>query len=175
MRTVVLRVAALALLLLLALVGVLTVRTVRHLPNTVVYFVASDATSFRLEPVYRRSRGGDAATRAEQAVATLAAGPTASEKARGLASAVPSGTRVLHARLDGSKLTIDLSTAFEQGGGSATMVGRLNQLFYTLTAPSDVASVALEIDGRPVTAFAGEGVMVPQPWRRAAFPDHPVW
>ena len=176
MRTVVLRVVALALLLLLALVAVLTVRTLHRLPNTVVYFVASDGTRFRLEPAYRRGGGsGGAAARAERQVAALAAGPTSSEKARGLSSAVPSGTRVLHAQLRGTTLTIDLSAAFERGGGSASMMGRLDQLFYTLTRPDGVDAVTLEVEGRPVTVFAGEGILVPNPWRRADHPDDPVW
>jgi len=175
MRTVVLRVVALALLLLLALVAVITVRTLRRLPDTVVYFVASDGTSFRLEPAYRKGGRGDAAARAEREVAALAAGPTPSESARGLSNAVPADTQVLDARLDGTTLTIDLSAAFERGGGSAMMVGRLNQLFYTLTRPEGVDSVVLEIEGRRVTVFAGEGIEVASPWRRAAFPDKPVW
>lgn len=176
MRTVVLRVVALALLLLLALVAVLTVRTLHRLPNTVVYFVAADGTRFRLEPAYRRGGGGGgAAARAERQIAALAAGPTASEAARGLSSAVPAATRVLDAHLDGATLTIDLSAAFESGGGSASMMGRLDQLFYTVTRPDGVGAVSLEIEGQPVTTFGGEGILVDNPWRRADHPDHPVW
>jgi len=174
-RTVVLRVAALALLLLLALVAVITVRTLQRLPDTVVYFIASDGTSFHLTQAYRRGGRGDAAARAERAVAALAAGPTPDEAARGLSSAVPADTQVRSAKLDGGILTIDLSAGFERGGGSAMMVGRLDQLFYTLTRPTDVKGVVLEIEGRRVTVFAGEGIEVASPWRRAAFPERPVW
>lgn len=175
MRTVVLRVAALALLLLLALVAVITVRTLQRLPDTIVYFVASDGTSFHLTPAYRRAGRGDATSRATRAVAVLATGPTPDEAARGLSSAVPADTRVLDASLSGGTLTIDLSASFERGGGSAMMVGRLNQLFYTLTRPDDVKGVVLEIDGRRVTVFAGEGIEIPSPWRRADHSDLPVW
>ncbi|MEJ2357339.1 MAG: GerMN domain-containing protein [Deinococcales bacterium] len=176
MRTVVLRVVALALLLLLALVAVLTVRTLHRLPNTVVYFVTSDATSFHLAPVYRRGGGGGGAVaRAERQVAALAAGPTPGEAATGLSSAVPADTRVLGAQLHGTTLTIDLSAAFERGGGSASMMGRLDQLFYTLTRPDGIDAVSLEVEGQPVTAFAGEGILVTNPWRRADHPSDPVW
>lgn len=175
MRTVVLRVVALALLLLLALVAVLSSRTLRRVPDTVLYFIATDGTSFHLQPVYRRGERGGPADHAAALVAALAAGPTPSEAASGLSNAVPSDTRVLGASLSGGTLTIDLSSSFEQGGGSAMMMGRLNQLFYTLTRPKDVSGVILEVGGRRVTAFAGEGIIVPSPWLRADEPDKPVW
>jgi spore germination protein GerM len=174
-RTVVLRVAALALLLLLALVAVITTRTLNRLPDTVVYFVNSDATHFALEPAYRRAGGGDAAVQAARQVAALAQGPTPDEASRGLSSAVPADVRVLDARLDGRTLSIDLSDAFERGGGSALMTARLNQLFYTLSQPRTIDAVALRIEGGTVTVFGGEGIMVDNPWMRADHPDHPVW
>ncbi len=175
MRTVVLRVVALALLLLLALVAALSVRTLGRVPDTVVYFITSDGSTFQLEPTYRRGVRGDAAAHAAAAVAALAAGPTPAEAAKGLVTAVPADTRVVSAQLDGGTLTIDLSPSFERGGGSAMMTGRLNQLFYTLTRPKTVSSVVLEVGGRKVTAFSGEGIAVPSPWRRADAPDRPVW
>ena len=55
MRTVVLRVVALALLLLLSLVAVLTVRTLNRLPDSLVYFVEAGETSFSLEAVGRQT------------------------------------------------------------------------------------------------------------------------
>lgn len=175
MRTVVLRVVALSLLLLLVLLAAISVRTLRRVPDTVVYFVASDGSSFHLAPGYRKGVRGDAAAHATAAVAALAAGPTASEAARGLTSAVPADTRVISASLNGDTLTVDLSPSFEEGGGSAMMMGRLNQLFYTLTRPEGVSGVVLEVGGRRVTAFSGEGIVVPSPWRRETAPDQVVW
>ena len=88
MRTVVLRVVALSLLLLLALVGVITMRTLQRLPDTLIYFVRDQGTSFTLEPVVRQ--GGDAgmAVRVRHKVAALSAGPSEQERDAGLASAV---------------------------------------------------------------------------------------
>jgi spore germination protein GerM len=174
-RTVVLRVVALALLLLLVLVAIITVRTVRRLPDTAVYFVESDGQSFTLAPAYRRAGGGGAVARAERQVAALAAGPTPEEADAGLSSAVPADTRLLHAEMVGGTLTVDLSAAFERGGGTASMTGRLDQLFYTLTRASDVLAVRLEIEGQPVTVFGGEGLIIDNPWRRAGRPDAPRW
>lgn len=175
MRTVVLRVAALALLLLLALVAVITVRTLQRLPDTVVYLVRSDATSFTLEPVYRRAGRGGPLAQAERQVAALAAGPTPDEAARGLSSAVPADVRVLHADLESGTLVLDLDGSFERGGGTASMTARLQQLFFTLTQPSAVDAVALRIEGGEVQVFGGEGIMVDNPWRRDDHPEVPTW
>jgi spore germination protein GerM len=174
-RTVVLRVVGLAALLLLVLAAVLTIQTLRRLPDTIVYFVSDEGDYFRLEPVGRRSNGRTREQRARAAVAQLAAGPTASERARGLSSAVPEGTIVRDVILAERILLIDLSSEFESGGGSAGMQGRLYQLFYTLSQPGSVDGVELMVDGRPVFAFGGEGILVDSPWLRSEHPVLPRW
>jgi spore germination protein GerM len=174
-RTVVLRVVGLAALLLLVLAAVLTVQTLGRLPDTIVYFVAAGGDRFRLEPVGRRSNGRTPEQRARAAVAQLAAGPTATERARGLSSAVPEGTTVRDVILADRILLIDLSSEFESGGGSAGMQGRLNQLFYTLSQPGGVDGVELMVAGRPVVVFGGEGILVDSPWLRSEHPVLPRW
>jgi spore germination protein GerM len=172
-RTVVLRVAALALLLLLALVATLMVRTLQRLPDVTLYLIRSDDTSFTLEPVHRRLRpqelatgttsaGSEASIRA--AIEALAAGPTAREAERGLASEVPPDTRVLDVRLEDGEVTVDLSADFGAGGGTASMIGRLRQVQHTAARPAGVAAVRLLVDGEPLVALGGEGIMVEQPW-----------
>lgn len=171
MRTVVLRVAGLALLLLLALFATLTVRTLTRLPDVTLYLIRSEPTSFTLEPVYRRLRpqpataGGhpsEAAVRV--AIEALAAGPDADEQRRGLGSEVPAGTEVRAIRLDDGVLTLDLSADFESGGGTASMLGRLHQVHYTAARPGAVEAVRLLVEGEPLSALGGEGIMVEQPW-----------
>lgn len=172
MRTVVLRVVALALLLLLALFGAIALRTLARLPNTTLYFVKEKGTNFTLAAEHRRSGDADPTERAAWQVAALAAGPaTAGE----LSTTVPPGTRLLHATFQGGVLTVDLNSEFESGGGTSSMLGRLNQLFYTLTQPKGVEAVRLLVEGRPVTVFAGEGLMVPQPWVREDSRALPTW
>lgn len=174
MRTVVLRVAALALLLLLVLVATLTVRTLQRLPDVTLYLVRSDATSFTLEPVHRRLRtqgarreGAAQPTEATvwAALEALADGPSDEEAQRGLGSEVPPATRVYDVRLDDGVVTVDLSADFTAGGGTASMLGRLYQVHYTAAQPGVVEAVRLLVDGDPVVALGGEGVMVGQPWR----------
>jgi spore germination protein GerM len=165
-RSVALRVAALALLLLLALVGALTVNVLNRVPDTTVFLVRDDGGAMTLEPVYRRLRPNDPLAAAEATVAALASGPTADEAARGLGSEVPAGTRVRAARWRDDVLVLDLSGDVVVGGGSASMVGRLAQLTYSLTQPSTVGAVELWVDGQLLAAWGGEGVMANWPWRR---------
>lgn len=175
MRTVVLRVAALALLLLLALVAVITVRTLQRIPDTIVYFVQDRGATFTLEAAHRRSGATDLRTRVERQVAALARGPEAQEAARGLSTAVPSDVAVRDVHLEGGVLTVDLNAAYERGGGSASMLGRLYQLYYTLTQPSDVDAVRIAIEGDVIEMFGGEGLLLDDPWVRADHPELPVW
>ena len=178
-----LRVVALALLLLLALVAALTMRTLSQLPDVTVYLVRDAGGSFVLEPVYRRMR---AATRDEGgashptagtvrvALAALAAGPSAEEAERGLASEVPSATRVLHVAFDDGLVTVDLSQAFTEGGGTASMLGRLHQVLYTAARPGGVEAVRVLVEGRPLEVLGGEGLLVAQP-RRPPAAGRPRW
>lgn len=175
MRTVVLRVVALALLLLLALVGVITTRTLQRLPDTLIFYVVDTGTGFTLEGVPRRLGDVDLRTRVAAQVRALVAGPTAEEQRRGLGSALPAGVEVLAAWLEGGTLTVDLSAAYQQGGGAASMLGRLNQLYYTLSQPSDVDAVTIAIDGRVIDVLSGEGLLLEVPWVRADHPALPVW
>ncbi|HEX7004236.1 MAG TPA: GerMN domain-containing protein [Trueperaceae bacterium] len=175
MRTVVLRVVALAVLLLLVLAAVLTIQTMRRLPDTLVYFVAVDPNSFHLEPVGRMSRSDAPEERARDAVRMLAQGPSEAERARGLSSVVPAATVVNDVRFDDGIVSVDLSREFEMGGGSAAMQGRLFQLFYTLTQPADVDGVVLLIEGEEVELFGGEGLIVESPWLRSEHETLPVW
>lgn len=175
MRTVVVRVAALAMLLLLALVTALSVRTLNRLPDSVVHFVRDEGGSFRLQAVGRRSNGNTTEARLRTALQELIEGPSQSEVARGLSSSFPAGVEVRRLLIDARHVEVDLSAEFALGGGSAQMRARLNQLFYTLTQPSEIDSAALYIEGQPVRVFSGEGLLVARPWRREAHPKDPVW
>jgi hypothetical protein len=51
-----------------------------------------------------------------------------------------------------------LSGEFDDGGGSASMFGRLAQLTFTLIPFDAIDEVALELDGMAVTVFSSEGI-----------------
>ena len=119
-------------------------------------------------PVHRTA---PALTPARAAVRALLAGPTAAERAHGLGSAVPSGTKLLGLTVRDGLATVDLSRRFQSGGGSASMNERLAQLVYTLTGVRGVHGVELRLQGRPVSVFSGEGLILHQPLTRSAFTE----
>lgn len=106
---------------------------------------------------------------AAAAVNELLAGPTPAESAAGLATAVPTGTRLIGLDISGRIATVDLSGAFATGGGSMSMVGRLAQVTFTLTQFPTVGGVVFRVDGRPVSVLGGEGIMLDHPATRGSF------
>ena len=106
---------------------------------------------------------------ARAAVEALLAGPDAAATAGGLTTTIPTGTRLLDLAPRGSLATVDLSGTFTTGGGSLSMQLRVAQVVYTLTQFPTISTVAFRIDGTPVTAIGGEGIVVDPPVGRADF------
>jgi hypothetical protein len=104
---------------------------------------------------------------ARAAMEALCGGPTDAEKAAGLLTAVPDGSAVRGISIEGTTATVDLSGEFESGGGSLSMRARVAQVVYTLTQFPTIRAVELMLDGEPVQAIGGEGVIVEEPQRRA--------
>jgi hypothetical protein len=84
---------------------------------------------------------------------------------------IPEGTQLLGLTIEDGVATVNLSREFESGGGSASVLGRLAQVVYTLTQFPTVDSVTFELDGEPVTVFSGEGVVLDEPVDRADYYD----
>lgn len=136
-----------------------------------------------LVPVYREApAAGDPAT---LAVEMLLRGPTADEIAGipALHTAIPEGTAVLGLTIDSGVATVDLSSEFDDGGGSASMFARLAQVAYTVTRAAQVDEVAFYLEGEPVTVFSSEGIELDRPqtrsdyydWLPAIFVESPAW
>jgi len=119
-------------------------------------------------------------------------GPSASERSASpsISTTVPAGTELLGISIKDGVATVDLSGAFESGGGSASTLGRLGQVVYTLTQFPTVDTVAFRIDGRPVAVFGSEGIVLDGPVGRrldrfgqtmfenllpSIFVDRPAW
>ena len=98
------------------------------------------------------------------ALEALLEAPGPSEQAAGIGSQVPTGTQLLGLTVDNGIATVDLTSEFESGGGSASMNMRIAQIVYTLTQFPTVKGVLFQLDGKPVDVLGGEGVVV----------DHPV-
>lgn len=136
-----------------------------------------------LVPVYREM--SESADTLQQTLQLLLTGPTAGESAGvpAMSTAIPEGTRALGGSIDGGVATVNLSSQFDDGGGSFGMFARLAQVVYTLTRLPDVDAVAFEIDGEPVTVFSSEGIELDGPQQRddyydllpPIFVDSPAW
>jgi hypothetical protein len=103
------------------------------------------------------------------ALEALLAGPDEVERAAGLGTVIPEGTRLLGLVVEDGVATVDLSREFESGGGSLSMLLRVASVVYTLTQFPTVEEVRFELDGRPVEAIGGEGIVVDPPVGRADF------
>lgn len=130
-----------------------------------VYFLIGE----QLTPVQRQVPRTGAVARA--AMTQLLAGPSAAESngAAALLTVIPAGTRLLDIAVSGGIATVDLTSEFESGGGSASMFARLAQVVYTLTQFPTVDGVRFRIDGQPVTAFSSEGIILDGPSVRADY------
>lgn len=108
---------------------------------------------------------------ASAAMQQLLAGPSADEKSYGLGTTIPAGTRLLGVTVNGGIATVDLSNDFQSGGGTLSMTMRLAQVVHTLTQFSTIKSVRFSLDGKPVTVFGGEGIMIDKPQTRSSYDD----
>jgi germination protein M len=111
---------------------------------------------------------------ATKAVATAAvtaalAGPTAGETARSMSTAIPAGSQLLDLSIANGVATVNQSSEFESGGGSASVLTRLGQVVYTVTQFPSVKSVQFQIEGWAANAFSGQGVVLDKPVGRADY------
>ena len=99
----------------------------------------------------------------------LLAGPNTDERggSHSMTSAIPDSTRLLGLSIEDGIATVDLSGEFEDIGGSGSEIGRLGQVVFTLTQFSTVDSVVFRVDGRAVTVFGSEGIVLDWPVGRA--------
>jgi germination protein M len=106
---------------------------------------------------------------ATAAMTALLGGPSASEKAAGLKTIIPTGTKLHGVTISNGIATVDFSSAYESGGGTLSMTARLAQVVYTLTQFPTVKGVNFKIDGKKVTVVGGEGIMLTHPQTRADY------
>ncbi len=130
-----------------------------------VYFVRGEKMGVVRRTVGETEGVGAAAVRA------LLAGPSDVERDAGFSTSVPDGTELLGLSIAGGLATVDLSGSFDDGGGTLSMTSRIAQVVYTLTQFPTVERVAFRLDGEPVEAIGGEGVIVDPPVSRTGFED----
>lgn len=101
---------------------------------------------------------------ARAAVRSLLNGPTSQERSTGLSTTIPATSRLLGLTIKNGTAEVNLNAAYESGGGSMSMSARLMQVVYTLTQFAPVQHVTFVIEGKRVSTFGGEGIVL----------DHPV-
>ena len=101
-------------------------------------------------------------TKIKFAIDCLIAGPRQNEKAKGVYSEIPAGTRIISINETNDKVIINLNSAFENGGGTDSIYKRLYQLIKTAKRNTD-KPVYLYIEGNKAEVIGGEGIMINQP------------
>ena len=131
------------------------------------FWLGGDPGSAGLVAVLRTVPGTKAVATA--AVSAVLAGPTPGESARSISTAIPDGSQLLDLSIDNGVATVNLSSEFESGGDSASVLTRLGQVVYTLTQFPSVKSVLFQIEGQTKSAFSSEGVVLDKPVGRADY------
>ena len=98
----------------------------------------------------------------EYAIKELIKAPTKWEKSKGLSSEIPPDTKILSIRESADNILVDLSSAFESGGGAESVYIRIYQLIKTSKANTNLP-VYLYINGKQANVIGGEGIMIKQP------------
>lgn len=101
----------------------------------------------------------------------MLAGPNSAERTAGVGTTVPSGTKLLGLNIEDGIATIDMNGTYDDGGGSASERMRLAQAVYTITQFPTVQGVNFRLNGEPVEAFSGEGIVLDHPQTRADYDD----
>jgi len=98
-----------------------------------------------------------------EAVKALLGGPTAAESRGGLATAIPADTRFNDLAIEDGIAKVDLSRAFESGGGSLGLTLRLAQVTCTVGQFPSVKGVRFALAGELVSVFSGDGIVLDKP------------
>ena len=130
------------------------------------YVLAGEIGVEGLVPTLRDVPATEAVARA--AMELLLAGDNLDAR---LSTAIPGGTRLLGLSIKDGSATVDLSREFESGGGSASAFYRLGQVVYTLTQFPTVQVVLFQVEGRTVTTFGSEGIVLGGPQSRFDYED----
>jgi germination protein M len=131
------------------------------------FWLGGGVGSAGLVAVLREVPGTTAVARA--AMNALLAGPGTAEAGRSISTAVPNGSQLLGLSIKDGVATVDLSSEFESGGGSASVLTRLGQVVYTLTQFPSVKSVVFQIEGETRSVFSTEGVVLDGPVGRSDY------
>ena len=140
----------------------------KHEVKTVKIFV-SDSNG-KLRSVNRQCDTAVEKSCFEFAIKELIKAPSNWEKSKGFTSEIPPGTKILSIRDGEGSVLIDLSSAFEGGGGTESLYVRLGQFIKTVKANTNEPAY-LYINGKQANVIGGEGIMIKQPLSERSLDD----
>lgn len=127
-----------------------------------VFFIAHNSNGEEVYRAVKREYLPEYGSKLKFAVKSLINGPTAKEKKLGVYSEIPAGTRLISITESPSRVVINLTSDFENGGGTDSLYKRLFQLIKTVKINSNLP-LYLQLDGKQVEVIGGEGIMINQP------------
>jgi len=127
-----------------------------------VYFIAHNAGGEEVYRAVKREYIPEYGSKLKFAVKSLINGPSDKEKKKGVYSEIPGGTRLISITESPSRVVINLTSDFENGGGTDSLYKRLFQLIKTVKINSNLP-LYLQLDGKQVEVIGGEGIMINQP------------
>lgn len=126
-----------------------------------VFFCKLIGNQIVTEPVLRKMQNNE--TSIKFAIKNLLEGPTKEEKEKGFFSEIPVGTRLIDIKEEVDQLRINLNDQFISGGGTESMVSRMNQLKNTALKSEPIRKVYVDIDGKQLEVLGNEGLEITQP------------
>lgn len=128
-----------------------------------VYFIGQNANKEEVYKIVKREYSAKTnGTKLRFSIENLLKGPNEKEKAKGIYSEIPQGTKLISLEETPNKIVINLSGDFEQGGGTDGLYKRLYQLIKT-SNKNTTLDVYLYINGKQANVIGGEGIMINQP------------
>ncbi len=99
------------------------------------------------------------------ALALLLKGPSEEEKKLGIFTEIPEGTKLISVKKNEAEnsIIINLTREFGDGGGTQSVLARLNQIVQTADLYGGKLPVYLYLDGKKAQDLGGEGIYIEQP------------
>ena len=128
-----------------------------------VFFIGQNANKEEVYKAVNRAYDEEIdGSKIKFAIQALILGPKMDEQAKGVYSEIPSNTRIISINETSAEVIINLSSEFENGGGTESLYKRLYQLIKTAKR-NTTKPVYLYIEGRKADVIGGEGIMITQP------------
>jgi spore germination protein GerM len=133
-----------------------------------IFFSKYQGSQAIVEPVKRSVPDASQTDPLPFALQELLKGPTDEERAAGFYTEIPKGTQLRGIEQRDGKVIVDLSRQFEAGGGSNSMVQRLEELKRTTYSVDSQHQLEVLVEGKPLETLGGEGLEVPGTLKREA-------